>query len=279
MAVALSVDFGQGFSNAWSSVINIVPKLLAFAVIMLIGWFIAKAIAKILDAVLRRAGAERMAERAGMGRVLRDSAWDTTTIICKIVYYGILLVALQLAFGVFGPNPISAMIHSVVAWLPKAVVAVVIFVVAMAIANVVRDMLSNMLSATSYGRAVGAVAWGMIAFFGAIAALAQVGIATFVLGPIVWASVLALAGIAVVGVGGGLIEPMKSRWERMLATAESEGTRVRGSVAAGAAYQRGRDDALSGQPTTQPTTQPGTQPTRGGDTGPQPHGREPGTTA
>ena len=61
MVVALSVDFGQGFSHAWSSVINIVPKLLAFAAIMLIGWFIAKAIAKVLDAVLRRAGAERMA--------------------------------------------------------------------------------------------------------------------------------------------------------------------------------------------------------------------------
>src|SRR5512139_722035 len=206
-SVALSVDFGQGFSDAWSSVINIVPKLVAFAVIMLIGWLIAKAIAKVLDVLLRRIGVERMAEKAGMERVLRDSTWDTTTIICKVVYYGLLLVTLQLAFGVFGPNPISTMIHSVVAWLPKALVAIVIFVVAMAIANVVRDIVANTLSSTTYGRTVGTVAWAFIAFFGAIAALAQVGIATFVLGPLVWAVLLAIAGIAIVGLGGGLIQP------------------------------------------------------------------------
>jgi hypothetical protein len=158
--VALSVDFGQGISNAWSSVANIVPKLLAFAVIMLVGWLVAKAVARVLDSVLRKVGVERLAEKAGMGRMLRDSAWDTTTILCKIVYYGLLLVTLQLGFGVFGPNPISDLIHSVVAWIPRGLVAVVIFVVTMAIANVVREMVTNMLSATSYGKTVGAVPGG-----------------------------------------------------------------------------------------------------------------------
>ena len=35
--MAISVNWGQGISNAWSSVANIIPKLLAFAVIMLMG--------------------------------------------------------------------------------------------------------------------------------------------------------------------------------------------------------------------------------------------------
>ncbi|NUR29445.1 MAG: hypothetical protein HOV83_26960 [Catenulispora sp.] len=280
----LSVDWGQGVSNAWSSVANIVPKLLAFAVIMLVGWLICKAVARLLDAVLRRVGAERMAERAGAQRLLADSKWDATAILTKVVYYGLLLVVLQLALGVFGPNPISDMIRGVVAWLPKGIVALIIFVVAMAIANVVRELVGNILSSVSYGKVMGWIAWSFIAFFGTVAALAQAGIANFVLGPILNAVLFTIAGIAVVGVGGGLIQPMRSRWERMLDKAEQETTRVRASANM-SAYQMGRSDAQTGQvgqtttsgatampPTSSKSTPPPPPPTT-------PYGREPGTTA
>lgn len=253
--LALSVNWGQGISNAWSSVANIIPKLIAFAVIMIVGYFICKAIYKVLERVLRRLGTERLAERAGSQRALAGSKWDATTIVCKLIYYMLLLVVLQLALGVFGPNPISTMVHSVVAWLPRAIVACVIVVVAFAIANVVREMISNILAAQSYGRTLGWVAWGFIAFIGVIAALGQIGVATFVLGPILWSVLAIIAGVAIVGVGGGLIAPMRSRWERMLNHAEQETMRVRaGMPAAVTAYQQGRTDAQTGQPSMPPST-------------------------
>lgn len=264
--VVLAVDWSQGVSNAWSSVANIVPKLLAFAVIMVIGWLICKAIAKALDAVLRRVGVERMAEKAGANQLLANSKWDTTAILVKVVYYGLLLVVVQLALGVFGANPVSDMIRSVVAWIPKAIVALVIIVVAMWLANLAREFVTNILSAASYGKILGWLAWAFIAFFGAIAALAQIGVATFVLGPIMNAVLLTLAGIAIVGVGGGLIQPMRSRWERMLTKAEAETVRVQASVQQNAlAYQKGRADARAGQVAPTETSMP--------------YGREPGTTA
>jgi hypothetical protein len=239
---------------------------------MLVGWLICKAVAKALDLVLRRVGVERLAERAGSRRFLADSKWDATAILTKVVYYGLLLIVLQLALGVFGPNPISDMIRGVVAWLPKGIVAVVIFVVAMAIANVVRELVTNILASVSYGKVMGWIAWSFIAFFGTIAALAQAGIANFVLGPILNAVLFTIAGIAVVGVGGGLITPMRSRWERMLNKAEEETTRVAASANV-SAYQRGRTDAQTGQPSGATATQP-----YGREPG-QPYGREPGTTA
>ncbi|GAA2053664.1 hypothetical protein GCM10009839_71970 [Catenulispora yoronensis] len=263
--LAISVDWGQGISNAWSSVVDIIPKLLAFAVIMVVGWLVCKAIAKALDAVLRRIGVERMAEKAGASRYLANSKWDTTAILTKVVYYGLLLVVLQLALGVFGPNPVSDMVHSVVAWIPKGIVALVIIVIAMAVANVVRELVTNLLSSVSYGKVLGWIAWSFIAFFGAVAALAQAGIATFVLGPLLNAVLFTIAGIAVVGVGGGLIQPMRSRWERMLNKAEQETTNLAASTNM-SAYQMGRSDAEAGQPSGQTTTQ-------------TPYGREPGTTA
>ena len=52
--------------------------------------------------------------------------FTTASMLAAIAYYALLLVTLQLAFGVFGPNPVSTMINAVVAWLPQAFVAIVI---------------------------------------------------------------------------------------------------------------------------------------------------------
>ncbi|GHF91425.1 hypothetical protein GCM10018790_80660 [Kitasatospora xanthocidica] len=257
--LALSVDFGSGFTQAWSKIAKVIPQFIAFLVILVIGWFVAKAVAKVLDRVLRRIGSERVAERSGVAARLSGSKYDMTGIVCKVVYYIVLLMALQLAFGVFGPNPISVMIHSIVAWLPRAIVAVVIVVVAMAIANGVRDIVGNSLSGASYGRTVATMAWGFIVALGVIAALGQAGIATAITGPVLIAALATVAGVVVVGVGGGLIMPMRQRWERWLDSAEQETARLRGS-----AYQAGRSDALAHQP-VRPTTQtgPGTPPAPG----------------
>ena len=135
MASTLSIDFTQGLNDAWSKVAQFVPKLVAFLIILAIGWFVSKLIARVLDRVLRKMGSERLSERAGTARLLRDSAYDMTGIVCRIVYYALMLITLQLALGVFGPNPVSTMINGIVAWLPRAIVAVVLIVVAMAIAN------------------------------------------------------------------------------------------------------------------------------------------------
>ncbi|WP_416975906.1 mechanosensitive ion channel family protein [Streptomyces sp. 4F14] len=248
----LAINFTQGLNDAWSKVAQFVPKLVGFLIILAIGWFVSKMIARVLDRVLRKAGSERLADRAGADRFLRDSKYDMTGIVCKIVYYALMLITLQLALGVFGTNPVSTMINSIVGWLPRGIVAVVLVVVAMAIANAVRSIVGSALSSMSYGRTLATVVWACILALGVIAALGQAGIATTVTQPVLYAALAAGAGILIVGVGGGMIGPMRQRMERLLTTAERETTRARDSVTA---YQAGRQDAMSNQPVRERTDQ------------------------
>ncbi len=246
--LALSVDFGGGFSDAFSKLIGFVPKLIAFLLVLVVGWFVVKLIAKALGRVLHGVGFTRLADRSGVGRALENSKYDATGIIVKIIYYTLMLVVLQLALSVFGPNPVSTLLNQLVAWLPKALVAVVIVMVAMAVATAVRDIVGNALSSTSYGRTVATIAWAFIIGLGAVAALGQAQIATAITGPLLIAVLAAGAGIVIVGVGGGLVMPMRERWERWLTAAERESANARDSVSA---YQRGRADAAAGQPAGQ----------------------------
>ena len=141
----------DALNDMWRSVATFTPKLVAFLLILIIGLIVAKLISKAVDKILERVGFDRAVERGGVKRALANSRYDASTIAGKIVYYALVLFVLQLAFGVFGPNPVSNLLTGVIAFLPKLFVALIIVVVASAIAAAVRDLLSNSLSGLSYG--------------------------------------------------------------------------------------------------------------------------------
>jgi hypothetical protein len=238
-----AVDFGQGISNAWSSVATFVPRLLAFLAVLLVGWFVAKLVAKAVDVLLARVGFDRVAARSGVQRMLASSRYTASTIVSKLLYYAVLLLTLQAAFAVWGPNPVSDILTAIVAWLPRAVVAIVIIVVAGAIARAVRDFVTNTLAGLSYGPLLGTVASVFIWGLGIIAALNQVGVATTVTTPVLITVLATAGGIAVVGLGGGLVRPMQARWERWIGRLEDELPTAKHQVRAQAdAYRRARED-------------------------------------
>ena len=228
-----AVDWESGVSSAWRNVIEFVPKLVVFLIILLIGWLVARLLQRVTNSVLERVGFDRAVERGGVGAALARSNYDASDIVAKLVYYAIWLIALVLAFGVFGPNPISALLTQLVAWLPRLVVAIIIIVIASAIAKAVKDLITAALGALSYGRLIATIASVFILGLGVIAALNQVGIATAVTTPVLVAVLATIAGILVVGVGGGLVRPMQYRWEQWLAAAEAEAPRVRQQVQGG----------------------------------------------
>ncbi|MEU8002704.1 hypothetical protein AB0B66_16240 [Catellatospora sp. NPDC049111] len=224
-----------------SALAYIALKVLACAAILVVGWIIAKAIGSLVDKGLARARFNHLAQRTGMDRW--TGKYTPSGLVGKLVYYALLLFTFQLAFSVFGPNPISNLIDTVISWLPRLIVACVILVVAVAIANAVFDVITNALSHFSYGRAVGRIAQVAIIAFGAIAALNQIGVATTITMPVLVAVLATIAGILIVGVGGGLIAPMRERWERALNKVEEEGTRVSEHLKTRAAEQRAADTA------------------------------------
>jgi hypothetical protein len=234
-----AVSVSQSFQNLLDTVFHSVPKILVFLVILVVGWIVAKVLARALVMILHRIRFDHFVARGVVGQALSRSNYDASGLIAKIVYYLVLLVTLQLAFGVFGTNPISTMLDAIVGWLPKAVVAIVLIVVASAIAKVVKDLISAALGGLSYGRFTASAASVAIIALGVIAALDQVGVAAAVTQPVLIAVLATVGAILAIGVGGGLVRPMQDRWERILNSAERE------TGAHLAAYQSGREHAMN----------------------------------
>lgn len=239
-----AVDWQGGVSDAWTTVATFIPKLLFFFIVLIVGYFLAKIVAKVVDGILERVGFDRAVERGGIKQALAKSKYDASDLVAKLVKYAIILFTLVIAFNVFGPNPISQLLQDVIAFLPSLIVAIVIIVVAAAIAKVVKDLISNTLGGLSYGNVIANIASVFILFLGIVAALNQVGVATTVTTPVLITILATIGGVIVVGAGGGLIRPMQSRWEQWLNSAEQEKDNIKAQVNQSGGM-RGQADSLA----------------------------------
>lgn len=221
------MDWDETWQNLVNDVVTFLPKVAVFLAILIVGLLVARLLAKAANAVLERVGFDGWVERGGVRRALENSRYDASDIAAKLIYYTLVLFVLQFAFGVFGPNPVSDLLASVIAFLPRLFVALVLIVVAAAIAAAVKDLIQNSIGGLSYGRLLANLAAIAILAIGVIAALNQVEVATTVTTPILIAFLATIAGVMIVGVGGGLVRPMQQRWEGWLSSAEQEAQRVK----------------------------------------------------
>src|SRR5215213_3186180 len=171
----LAIDIA-GLSEAWERIATFVPKLLGFLAILLIGYFIAQIVARVVDRLLERVGFDGWVERGALKTTFERSRFDASDILSVVAFWAIFLIALQLAFGVFGPNPVSDLIEGIIAYLPNLFAAVDILVIVAALAKVVTDLLSA-LGAVPSGEWIARGAGMAILVIGVFAALNQLQIA------------------------------------------------------------------------------------------------------
>lgn len=223
----LAVDFGASVEQGLNTFADFVPRFLGFLVILIVGYFIAKIIAKILNKVLEKVGFDEAVEKGPVKKAMAKSQYDVSDIVSKIVFFVIFIPFLSAAVGTLGIAALEQPLADFITLLPKILVAVILIVVGGVVAGAVKKLVESSLGGLSYGTFL-ADAVGILVLLGFVkAALDQVGIATNVTGPVLIALLATVAGILIVGVGGGLIKPMQGRLEDALSKASAESKNVK----------------------------------------------------
>lgn len=248
-------EFTDGLGDASATVATFVPKFIAFLIILGVGYFVAKFIDRIVDRVLERIGFDRWVERGGVKRALERSRYDASSLLARVAFYAVLLLVLQLAFGIWGPNPVSNLLQGVIAYLPNVFVAILILVVGAAIAAAVKEIVEASIGGLSYGRGMSIAAGTAVMVIAVFAALDQLEIAPTIVNGLFIGMLAIVVGSAVVAIGGGgipvarrYLERLADRTERESETArqEMEGARER-------IRQRAEERAEQVRPATETT--------------------------
>jgi hypothetical protein len=153
---------------------------------------------------------------------MAKSQYDASDIVAKLVFFAVFIPFLSAAVGALGIQALQEPLRAFIALIPRILVAIVLVVLGAVIAGAVKTLIQNALGGLSYGKVLANVASILILLGFVKAALDQVGIATTVTGPLLYAILGTVAGVVIVGAGGGLIKPMQHRWEDMLNKASDE---------------------------------------------------------
>ena len=211
-AVFLSV------SNALNAFLNAVPLVIGALLIIIIGWIIAGALARVVTEVLRRIGADRLfAEHSG--RVYGDRTRDIkpSVVAGELVKWLVRLVFLVAAANVLGLTQVSELLNAVLLWIPNLIVAAIILLVAPLLARFVRSAIEVGAGEMGFTNApiLGRIAEIAIVAFAVIIAINQIGIAADLVNILFIGVVAALAlafGLAF-GLGGrDVAGQLTERW-------------------------------------------------------------------
>ncbi|MEX0756266.1 MAG: hypothetical protein WD739_00565 [Actinomycetota bacterium] len=224
------IDVQQGLEEAWADVATFAPKLLGFFLILLIGYFIAKALSKVADSLLERVGFDGLVERGTMRQAFERSKTDPSDVIGVIVFWLVFLVALQLAFGIWGPNPISDLLEGLIAYLPHVIVAVVILVIASVLARVLTDILQPMIGSVRGGTIIAKGAGFAVLLVGVFAALDSLQVAPAIVRGLFYALLVMVVGSVVVSFGVGGIPIARRYLERWSGPIEATARDVKSEV-------------------------------------------------
>ena len=227
MSAPLALDLETPVREGITTFTTFIPKLIGFLIILLIGYFVAKLVAKLVDKGLEKAGFDRAVERGGIKKAMAKSQYDASDIVSKLVFFAIFIPFLSAAVGALGIAALQEPLAAFIALIPRIIVAIVLVVIGAVIAGTVKSFITNALGGLSYGSILANVASILVLLGFVKAALDQVGIATSVTGPLLYTILGTVAGVIIIGAGGGLIKPMQGRWEAMLNKAETESANVK----------------------------------------------------
>jgi hypothetical protein len=172
------------FVNTLNNFMTFLPALIGAIIVLVIGWIISGFLARIIEKGLRAIGLERAVQSSGINDFIARSGtrWTTSQVIAELIKWFIRLIFIQAAANILGMPQITAIINSIVLFIPNIVVALVIIVIGALIAKFLSGLVRGSVSEMGVGNPnlLATLTKYAVLGFAIIAAVNQLGIATAV---------------------------------------------------------------------------------------------------
>jgi len=172
---------GNTFMYSLQTFFQFLPTLLGAILLLAIGWFVARMVAKLVERGLHSLGFERAAERSGIGQFVRRSGSTRTTsqIVAQLAKWFTFLIFVQGAANILAMPQLTGIINSIVLFIPRLLVGIAIIIVASLVANFVSGVVraSMLETGVENPELLANLARYAVIAFGLIAALDHIGIA------------------------------------------------------------------------------------------------------
>ncbi len=170
----------DSFTQAWTQVIMLAPKMVAMVTVLVLGYVVARWFGGLIGVVAEKLGLQVAAEKSGLAKSMHDVGIrrPVPAIVGGIVFWLLMSVFVMAAFSILGLESVSLAMKEVVNYIPKVLVATVVVVVGLLAATFVRGVVATSADRVglSYAEYLAGGCYWVLSILTFIAAFNQLGI-------------------------------------------------------------------------------------------------------
>ncbi len=183
----------------WGELMDVLPGLIAAAIIMLAGYFVARQLQRWIDRTLGKLEFRRLADAGGLTEAAGRVRMDPVRAVGTLVFWLSMLVAVLLASSALGLENVREMFGRMLSFIPTLISGTVIIILGMIVGEFVRALIVASAGAVEGVVTVAKLTKGAMVTIAVFMALQQVGVSeeivtaafTLILGAIALAAGLA----------------------------------------------------------------------------------------
>ncbi|TCN24143.1 mechanosensitive ion channel [Mesobacillus foraminis] len=130
-----------------SGVFGFIPNLLGAAIILAVGWIVARLVKGLVTGLLRKLGADRLAERMGISKVLEGTTLSNVigTIVFVLIMIPVVIAVLERLQLQGIAAPAISMLNTVLNMIPNIIVAVLLIAAGVWLGKWVKKIVASLL--------------------------------------------------------------------------------------------------------------------------------------
>ena len=198
------LNIGDSIERGFTVFFAWLPALIGALGVLVIGYFVAKLVGRLVGNALGRAGLDRTLHGGQGGTLIGRVTTSPSRLIGRLAFWAVMVGTISLAVSVLGINALTDFVAAVYAYLPNVVAAVLIFLVAGAIAAGIAGLVTRVMGDTGLGKIVATAAPILVMTIATFMILDQLQIAQTIV-TITYAALLgaiALGSALAFGLGG-----------------------------------------------------------------------------
>jgi small-conductance mechanosensitive channel len=195
--IASKTALHDSFANFATRAGQHVPNLVAMIVVIVLGYVVARLLAKLATVISAKLGLQVAAERSGLAESMQHTGIkrNVPELVGTVIFWVLMCLFVMAAFNILKLPSLEAATASIVAWIPKVLVATVLVVVGLLVASFVRGVVATSADrlGVSYAQRLANGCYYVLVVTTFLAALGQLGLEFHLLDNVV---MIACGGLA-----------------------------------------------------------------------------------
>ncbi|HEX5430239.1 MAG TPA: hypothetical protein VFX17_04150 [Patescibacteria group bacterium] len=194
--------------DVYARFVNFLPNFLVAVIVLVVGWIVAVAIAKLIKQALHAVHVDEVGDKLGLDQVSARTGvkMSISGAIAWLVKWFLLVAIFLAAANILGLNQVSDFLNQVLLYIPNVIAAAAIMLVGTMVAGFLSRLVKHSVQAAGLASAdlLGTVTQWAIMIFTILATLAQLNVATAFVQTLFTGiiAMLAIAGGLAFGLGG-----------------------------------------------------------------------------